>query len=41
MLAARMYVPDGTFVGAFSDPMPVTVSDAGVLSLLRLGGGKT
>ena len=40
-LAARMYVPDGTFVGGLTDPIPVTVSDAGVLSLLCLGDDKT
>lgn len=41
MLAARMYVPDGTFVGALTDPMAVTVSDTGTLSVARLGRGQT
>jgi len=33
MLATRMHGPDGDFVGALSDPMPVTVSEAGALSV--------
>ncbi len=33
MLAARLFAPDGTFVGALSDPMPVVVDGTGSLSV--------
>ncbi len=33
LLATRMYGPDGSFVGALSDPIPLTVSKTGLLSV--------
>jgi beta-fructofuranosidase len=33
MLASRMFAPDGAFVGALSDPFPVSLDSAGGLSL--------
>jgi beta-fructofuranosidase len=34
-MAWRLLAPDGTFVGELSDPLPVTVDDAGNLSVAR------
>lgn len=36
MLAARMFAPDGAFIGALSDPSPVTVDGEGNLSVRGL-----
>jgi beta-fructofuranosidase len=33
MLAARMFAPDGSFVGTLSDPLPITLDRAGELTL--------
>jgi hypothetical protein len=33
MLASRLFAPDGAFVGALSNPFPVTVDRGGELSL--------
>jgi beta-fructofuranosidase len=32
-MASRQFTPDGEFIGALSDPMPVTVDDDGNLSV--------